>query len=272
MRSPRSYLRRLAYEPPFRLLVKGVFAMLPCSVERRARWDLSERSHYLLGLLFAAREAKLQQLQEFSAIEFGVAGGRGLIALQNEAEAVERATGVSVRVFGFDAGPSGLPSFGGDYRDHPDMFLPGDYPMDVAKLREKLTPRTTLILGEIRQTIENFRSDHAPSPLGFVSIDCDLYSSTVAALRLFDLCPKLMHVAMYFDDVQNQLCHQWAGELRAIAEFNDKHPNLKIDRWRGLRIGRPFPEKWELNGMFICHDLDAISKFQLNRQNVHLPL
>lgn len=168
--SPTSYLKRLAYEPPFRLLVKKIFAMLPCSIERRATWDLSERPHYLLGLLFAARQAKRQQMQEFSAIEFGVAGGKGLIALQKEAEAVEHATGVSIRVFGFDAGPSGMPSNSGDYRDFPDIFIPGDFPMDVTKLREKLTPRTTLILGDIRQTIETFQRNHHPSPIRLTAI------------------------------------------------------------------------------------------------------
>ena len=272
MRLPIGRLRPLAYEPPFRLLVKWALAMLPCSVERRAAWDLSERPHYLSGLLFAAHQAKRQEIQEFSAIEFGVAGGRGLVALQNEAEAVERATGISIRVFGFDAGAGGLPSFCGDYRDHPDIFQPGDFPMDETKIRKSLTPRTTLILGDIRQTIENFRGDHDPSPIGFVSIDLDLYSSTVAALRLFDLCPILMHVAMYFDEIDMPLAHHWAGERLAIAEFNERHAKLKIDRWWGLRARRPFPERRELNGMFICHDLDAISKFKLNRQTARLPL
>ena len=183
MKSPISMLRRLAAEPPFRLFVKHALALLPCSVETRARWDLSARPHYLVGTLFAAQRARVQGIREISVIEFGVAAGNGLLALQAEAEAVERATGVAIRVYGFDAGPGGLPTFCGDYRDHPDMWMPGDYPMDVDALRPKLAPRTTLILGDIRENIERFREEYDPSPIGFLSIDVDLYSSTAAALR-----------------------------------------------------------------------------------------
>ncbi len=140
MKSPISMLQRLAAEPPFRLFAKHTLALLPCSVETRAKWDVSERPNYLVGTLFAAGRARAQRIPEISVIEFGVAGGSGLLTLQAEAEAVERATGVAIRVYGFDAGPGGLPSFCGDYRDHPDMWRPGDYPMDVDALRAKLAP------------------------------------------------------------------------------------------------------------------------------------
>jgi hypothetical protein len=272
VKSPISMLHRLAAEQPFRLFAKHTLALLPCSVETRARWDLSARPHYLVGTIFGAELARAQRIPEISVIEFGVAGGNGLLTLQAEAEAVERATGVAIRVYGFDAGPGGLPSFCGDYRDHPDMWKPGDYPMDVDSLRAKLAPRTTLILGDIRDTIERFNEDYKPGPIGFMSIDLDLYSSTAAALRTLDLCPILQHVAIYCDDIDLPLCHRWAGELLAIDEFNQKHANLKIDRWRGLRIGRPFPDTPWIDRMFICHDLDSISNFALSRGALGLPL
>jgi hypothetical protein len=272
MKSLSTILRRLAAEPPLRLFVKQTLSLFPCSIETRARWDLSARPHYLLGLLFAARQAQEQQIAKISAIEFGVAGGAGLATLQNEAEAVTGATGVSIQVYGFDAGPGGLPSFCGDYRDHPDFWKPGDYPMDVAQLRAKLNPRTSLILGDIGKTVEKFREDYDPSPIGFISVDVDLYSSSVAALRVLDLCSILRRVAIYFDDVDLVVCHQWAGELLAIAEFNANHPNLKIDRWRGLRNERPFPELHSLDKMFICHDLESISKCEVSREGLRLPL
>jgi hypothetical protein len=265
-------LHRVAAEQPFRLFVKHTLALLPCSVETRAKWDISARPHYLVGTLFAAERARAQGIFETSVIEFGVAGGNGLLTLQAEAEAVERATGVAIRVYGFDAGPGGLPNFCGDYRDHPDGWKPGDYPMDVDALRPKLAPRTTLILGDIRDTIERFHEDYSPGPIGFMSIDLDLYSSTVAALRVLDLCPILRHVAISCDDIDMMLCHRWAGELLAIDEFNQKHANLKIDRWRGLRNGRPFPEMGWIDTMFICHDLDSISRCALSREALSLPL
>ena len=262
-------LQRLAVEQPFRLFVKHILALLPCSIDTRAQWDLSARPHYLVGVLFAAREARSAGIPEISVIEFGVAGGSGLLALQSEAEAVERATGVSIRVYGFDAGPGGLPSFCGDYRDHPDLWKAGDYPMDVASLCAKLAPRTTLILGDIRETAETFRENYDPSPIAFMSIDVDLYSSTVAALSVLNHCPRLALV-LYFDDIDLSLCHRWAGELLAIDEFNEKHAGLKIDRWRGLRNGRPFPELPWITRMFLCHDLDSITKCTLSRQPLYL--
>jgi hypothetical protein len=272
VKSPISILRRLAAEQPFRLFIKHILALVPCSVETRAIWDLSARPHYLVGTLFAAARARVQRIPEISVIEFGVAGGNGLLTLQAEAEAVERATGIAIHVYGFDAGPGGLPGFSGDYRDHPDMWKPGDYPMDVDALRTKLAPRTTLILGDIRDTIDRFHRDYKPQPIGFMSIDLDLYSSTAAALRTLHLCPVLRHVVIYCDDIDLALCHRWAGELLAIDEFNQQHANLKIDRWRGLRNGRPFPETPWINRMFICHDLESISKCALSRGTLGLPL
>ncbi len=107
------------------------------SVRTRALWDISGRPNYLNGLVLAADQARQQGLREFAAIEFGVAGGNGLLTLQQEALAVEQEFGVSIKVIGFDNGPAGLPAFNGDYRDHPDSWQPGDYPMDEAKLRAR---------------------------------------------------------------------------------------------------------------------------------------
>jgi hypothetical protein len=270
VKSPISMLRRLSAEPPFRLFVKHTLALLPCSVETRARWDLSARPHYLVSTFFAARQARAEGIREISVIEFGVAGGSGLLTLQAEAEAIERATGVSIRVYGFDAGPGGLPGFCGDYRDHPDIWKPGDYPMDLDALEPKLGPRTTLILGDIREKIEHFSEEFDPSPIGFIAVDVDLYSSTAAALRVLDLCPILQHVAIYCDDIDLERCHRWAGELLAIDEFNQNHAQLKIDRWRGLRNNRPFPELPWIDRMFMCHDLRSISRCALNREVLHL--
>src|SRR5260370_1966092 len=100
MRSPLSLLRRLAIEQPFRMLAKQILALLPCSIDGRALWDLSARPQYLVGVLFAAQEALRQGIPEISVIEFGVASGTALLVLQSEAEAAEPAAHVSSRVYG----------------------------------------------------------------------------------------------------------------------------------------------------------------------------
>jgi len=201
-------------------------------------------------------------------IEFGVAGGNGLVAMQNEAEAVERETGVQIKVFGFDNGPGGLPEFIGDHRDHPDAWNPGDYPMDEAKLRARLAPRTTLILGNVRDTVPAFVRDGNAPPAGFISIDVDLYSSTMQALQILTLPGRklLLRTFIYFDDVELPISHRFAGELLAIDEFNNANSTIKIDQLRGFNINRPFPEKSYLRMMYVAHDLEAITNHHQERK------
>ena len=270
----QGFLGRLASEPPFRILVRQCLKLLKPSIHTRALWELSPRPPYLIGTLAAAQQALRQGVKAISVIEFGVAGGNGLVALQQEAEAVERATGVAIRVYGFDMGAAGLPDFIGDYRDHPDIWQPGDYPMDEARLRARLAPRTTLILGNVKDTVGRFFQVHQPPPIGFVSIDVDLYSSSRDALGLFQApgCQMLWHVPVYFDDIDFIFNHRFAGELLAIDEFNQSSPQVKLDRWHGLANGRPFPERHFLTKMYVAHDLRAGAKAQPDRDRALLPL
>lgn len=269
-----SYFSRLAKEPPFRMAVKAIYKLLPTSVHTRSLWDVSARPNYLLGVLQAARQAVEERVGAISVIEFGVAGGSGLVCLQREAEAVEAATGVSIKVYGFDNGPAGLPGFIGDYRDHPDAWAPGDYPMDEAALRARLGPRTTLIIGDVKDTVPRFVDDARNPPVGFISIDVDLYSSTRDALKILSLPNKRMlrRTPLYFDDMLMFINHKFAGQPLAIDEFNAENELVKIDRWHGLKYERPFPEKQYLDSMYIAHDLEQINKIALNREALKLPL
>ncbi|WP_417911310.1 hypothetical protein [Candidatus Electronema sp. PJ] len=269
------FLGRLGMEPPFRLLVKALLRQLNVSVRTRALWDISKRPTYLLGVLTAAEQARKQKISEISVIEFGVAAGDGLVTLQSEAEAVERETGIGIKVYGFDAGPQqGLPAFIGDYRDHPEAWQPGDYPMNESALRALLTKRTTLILGNVKDTVPGFFQNFQPPPIGFVSFDLDLYSSTKEALQIFCVPDKKMlwHVPLYFDDIDFLFNHKFAGELLAIEEFNQESSQVKIDKWHGVRIGRPFKEMSFLEKLYVAHDLEAISQVALNRHVAMLPL
>jgi hypothetical protein len=265
---------RLAMEPPFRVLARAVLGRLPVSVKTRALWELSSRPAYLLGVLTAAGQARKQGVREISVIEFGVAGGNGLVALQSEAEAVERETGVAIRVFGFDMGAAGLPDTSGDHRDHPDAWRPGDFPMDESALRARLTDRTTLVLGDVAATVARFFQDHQAPPIGFVSIDLDLYTSTRDALEIFLLPDSRMlwHVPVYFDDIEFLFNHRLAGELLAIDEFNARNGPVRIDRWYGVKAGRPFPERDFLDKLYVAHDLRGTANAALERAPVALPL
>jgi hypothetical protein len=268
------WLKRLAMEPPFRLGVRALLKCVPTSASTRAVWDLSERPAYLVGVHHAARRALKEGIGEISVIEFGVAGGNGLLALEREAHAVEQEMGVSIKVYGFDNGPAGLPSFIGDHRDHPDKWKPGDFPMDEALLRSKLSPRSTLVLGNVEATVPVFFDDPSVPPVGFVAFDLDLYSSTVHALRILSMPGRrtLDHVPLYFDDTEHSVSHRFAGELLAIDEFNQANHPVKIDRWRGLESARPFPEASFLKKMYMAHDLRAIASNSLDRDPLHRAL
>src|SRR5262245_21614313 len=88
MSAALDFVERLAMEPPLRIVARAALGMLPVPVTTRARWELSRRPAYLVGVLEAARQARRQNVPEISVIEFGVAGGDGLVTLQHEAAAV----------------------------------------------------------------------------------------------------------------------------------------------------------------------------------------
>jgi len=258
------FLVRLVEEPPFRIFARTLIKILPAPIRMKAKWEAVSRPHYLAGVLAAADQAIRDGVPEISVIELGVAGGNGLLLLEKYAAEVEQETGVNIKVYGFDTG-AGIPRLCGDYRDHPDQWRSGDYPMDETLLKARLSRRTTLVIGDIRETVPKFARS-AP-PIGFVAVDVDLYSSAVDALRLFSTSEKRMirRVPMYFDDVDFFFNHKFAGELLAIQEFNTANNSVKIDRWRGIQKERPFPESPWLKKMYIAHDLDAISRFKSER-------
>lgn len=253
--------RQIAKEPPFRLLTRVGIKYLSSSVRAHARWDIADRPHYLAGVLRAADQAKESGISEISVYEFGVAGGAGLLRLQDYAARVEAETGVRIRVYGFDTG-GGLPDLSGDYRDHPELWSAGDYPMDWNALRPLLSERTELVLGDVRDTIPAFVANKLTAPVGFISIDVDLYTSTRDALKILSLpgTKRLLRTVIYLDDTETMLYHRFAGEMLAVEEFNELNPGIKIDRWRGIHMQRPFPEHSWLNRMWVAYDLDAANR------------
>jgi hypothetical protein len=134
--------------------------------------------------------------------------------------------------------------------------------MDVEWLRARLDPRTTLVLGDVRETAPGFYDKYDPPPLGFVVIDLDLYSSTVAALQMLASPNRRMsiHKSIYFDDIYMHGYHRFAGELLAIDEFNRGDAGVKIDSWRGLLRDRWMRDRVWPTRMYMTHALDAINR------------
>lgn len=253
-------LARLLKVHPLPIVTRLAAMRLPLPVRFKEQFDATARPQYLCGLLKGADQARREGVREICAVEFGVAGGNGLLALESCARLVARETGVRIRVYGFDTG-SGLPELCGDHRDHPDDWVPADYPMDPDRLRRRLAPETRLILGDVRETVPRFVSNEQPCPVGFAAFDLDLYSSTRDALALFGSPTRrmLLHTPCCFDDVSFFSCHARAGELLAIDEFNRGNGAVFIDRWRGIAHDRAFPLATWLEKMHVAHDLAAIS-------------
>jgi hypothetical protein len=191
------------------------------------------RSYYVWGIVNAAALARALKIPRISVIELGVAGGNGLIAMENIALRVEaEIKEVQIDVYGFDTG-IGLPK-PMDYRDLPNLFIEGLYPMDVDSLQGRLS-KAELNIGSVESSIPKFIAS-GPSPVGFISFDLDFYSSTMHALRLLEADQKLLlpRVHCYFDDIIGFTYSEFTGELLAIAEFNASHVKRKISQIKGL--------------------------------------
>lgn len=221
----------------------------------KLNYGVLERPHFGHCLLHAALLARKLGHRRISAIEFGVAGGNGLVALEQHAIHVARETGVEIVTYGFDTG-AGMPA-PQDYRDLPYLWQAGYFPMDPEKLRARLKT-SKLFLGPVEETLPVFCEREAPPPIGFVSFDLDYYSSTVAALRVFEINAAclLPRVACYFDDMVGDLdwaYNEFTGELLAIKEFNAAHDHVKLGPVRGLRFfGVRLPQSWH-EQVFIAH-------------------
>jgi hypothetical protein len=195
------------------------------------------RPNYTWGVLQGVHLAKTLGADRVSVIEFGVAGGNGLVSLERIAEKVELILGVGIDVYGFDTG-RGLPK-PLDYRDCPNLWSEGIYVMDEEKLRKRLK-RAHLLLGLVEDTVSQFIKSK-PSPVAFVSFDLDYYTSTMQAFKLLDADHALLlpRIYCYFDDILGFTYSEYNGERLAISEFNSSHETTKVSPIYGLKYFLP---------------------------------
>lgn len=214
------------------------------------------RPQYTWGVLQGVNLAKALGKKRVSVIEFGVAGGNGLVSLERIAEKVEALYDVGVDVYGFDTGV-GLPK-PQDHRDLPNIFAEGRHPMDVDKIRQRLQ-RAQLILGSIENTVIDFMQSR-PAPVAFIAIDVDYYSSTIHALQLLDAHQDLLlpRIHCYCDDIMGITCGDYNGERLAITDFNASHDSRKISPIYGLRYFLPasFANRSWVEAFFMAHIFD----------------
>lgn len=201
----------------------------------------------------ACRLAARLGVPQISVVEFGVAGGNGLVALEQHARRWSEIFSVGVDVYGFDTG-YGLPA-PTDYRDVPFHWQAGFFQMDVEALQKRLSS-ATLVLGDVQETVGTFVEKHDPAPIGAVMHDMDLYSSTAVGLTLFDVdeSRRMPRIFCYFDDIVGDdvaVFSDGTGERLAIAEFNESHPYQAISPAYHLRC--PAIEAWHFR-VYVAHD------------------
>lgn len=235
--------------------VRSLWRRFPLSsVDARVRYDIFDRPHYAYGVYYAADLARRLNLGRIVVAEFGVAGGRGLLALERIAKTVGERFGMEINVAGFDTGEGMPPPT--DYRDLPHVWGQGYYRMDVSELKGKLGKSTELILGDIEETISSWTPKGA---IGFIAFDVDYYTSTKKALRIFqdgDSRIRLPRTYCYFDDLlwPEYACHNDSmGELCAIREFNEEHENKKLYPINMLKHTRVHQAPWN-EQMYVMHD------------------
>ena len=200
----------------------------------------------------AAKLGKKLGYKKISVIEYGVAGGQGLLILEEHIKEIEKYFNIEIDIYGFDTG-EGLPS-PCDYRDLPYHWKKGFYSMNLDNLRNKLD-KAKLIIGNIEDTSKTFFSDFAPAPIGAVIHDFDFYSSTRTALSMMRKNEKffLPRVFSYFDDTigtELELYNDYTGERLAINEFNKNNDDIKICTPYHLNALKT--EVWHYQ-IWICH-------------------
>lgn len=176
------------------------------------------RMNYAYCIYNAACEAKALGYEAISVIEFGVAGGNGLVNCEFHSREIERLLGVRIDIYGFDSA-EGLPEENEGYKDMIHLWPNGSYKMERSKLESRLT-KAKLVIGQIQETTKSFFDVCSPTPIGVMLIDVDRYSSTIPILEMVKGDDKnyLPRVQMYFDDIFSE--YESQGESMAIREFN----------------------------------------------------
>ena len=239
------------------------------------KYDAFIYPNYAYGTYHAALQAKQLGMSSISVIEFGVAGGRGLVNLEKISFEIEKLTGINIDVYGFDTA-MGMPE-SSDYRDLPYIWQKGFFRMDFEKLKNSLK-KAKLVIGDVKETIKDFTDKYNPSPIGFISFDMDYYTSTINSLSIFNnkIDCFLPRVFCHFDDCIGddwEIHSEFAGELLAINEFNQTNKLKKIAPVFGLKHKRFNPMPWN-DVQFVLHLFEhpLYNKHILKDKNWQIPL
>jgi hypothetical protein len=245
---------RLSY--PLHLDFLACMSFLFGGVQSKVKYDNYRLAQYAYGVFESAKRAKSLGINEVTVIEFGVANGRGLMAMALYASKMEKHFGIKINVLGFDSG-SGMPKTAG-YKDHPELYATGDFPLQNREKLLSILPGNTKLI--ILDLIESDWTSFVNSPVAFLSVDVDYYSSTLAVLNnLAGIKSELLlpNTIIYFDDILLPNHNPYQGELLAIEEFNTANEFRKIvSHFQTLRTARRLKDALWINQVYQLHVLD----------------
>jgi hypothetical protein len=174
---------------------------------------------------------------EGDILQFGVARGATLVRYAERARFLRKAIGSKMRVFGFDSF-EGLPESTGvdrDFHHGQHGFGQGKFKSErenaLAALRERNLGAgdARLVEGWYEDSLTpDLRSELGLEKACLIDIDCDLYESTIVALKW---CAPLVQqgTVISFDD---WFCYRGSpehGEKRAFREFLAENPRFSAE-------------------------------------------
>jgi hypothetical protein len=246
---------------PVHLNIASLLVAFFGSFRAKVAFDLVVRQHTAYCLLRCADQARALGLSSVTAIEFGVASGAGLLNMAEIASKISKETGIAFKIIGFDTAKGMPPPV--DYRDHPDLYREGDFRMDEARLRQSMPVGVELIIGDLKDTVDTlFQFVTAESPIGYVCVDVDFYSSTKYALTSLKGPPDryLPKTYIYLDDLEDEAHNSNCGELLALSEFNKEVAPRIMERPMFLRGYRVMKNARWIDHIFVCHILDHTTR------------
>ena len=250
---------------PLHLNIFSFFVLLFGSFRKKVAFDLVLRPYHAFSILQAADNAKSMGLKKITVIEFGVANGTGLMNMIEISKKVTKITGIEILIYGFDTG-EGMPA-PINFKDHPEYYNTGDFPMNKELLLEKTKNKATIIFGNIKESLIEFQKQLTfEAPIGYISIDVDYYSSTKDVFKLLTCNPSnfLPLTYIYFDDISLPHHNTKCGELLAINEFNRDNDLRNIEYHSFFVNERIFKNTNWIKQIYYLHILDHESRFNIN--------
>ena len=206
-------------------------------ISTEVKLNLNTKPPYAYCMYHSALLAKKLNIKKISVLEFGVAGGNGIVQIEKIAEKIINELGIQIEIYGFTL-KDGLQN-PVDFRDLPYWWNFGLYPTSTDDLDTKIKKTTKIIYGDVKDTTKTFFKQYNPAPIGVIFNDLDYFSSTLNSFEIFNSEDHfyLPRIFCYFDDIvgtEKEMFNEFTGELMAINKFNENNDQKKICLNRNL--------------------------------------